>query len=85
MTSNATCPVPATATSNKVYMTVNPTVTPTISITGSPNPICAGTSVTFTATITNGGVNPVYQWKKNNLNGGGNSATFATTALQRTT
>lgn len=81
MTSNAQCPSPATATSNKVYMTVNPIVTPTVSITASKNPLCAGDSVTFTATITNGGANPAYQWKKNNLNVGSNSAIYGTTTL----
>ncbi len=81
MTSNATCPVPTTGTSNKVHMTVNPTVTPTISITGLPNPICAGASVTFTATITNGGTTPVYQWMKNNVSVGTGATTFVTTAL----
>ena len=81
MTSNATCPVPTTATGNKIHMTVNATVTPTISITGTPNPICAGDSVMFTATITNGGANPVYQWKKNNVNVGTGVAIYGTTTL----
>ncbi len=81
MTSNATCPVPATATSNKVQMTVSPTVTPTISITGTPGTVCAGDSVTFTATITNGGSTPAYQWMKNNVTVGNGTSVYGTRTL----
>jgi hypothetical protein len=69
LTSNATCPTPASVTSNGITMTVNPIVTPTISITSAlGNTMCAGTSVTFTSAITNGGSTPTYQWKKNGNN-----------------
>lgn len=83
MTSTASCASPATATSNAITMTVNPSVAPTVSIaiTSGTNPTCAGTSVTFTATITNGGSTPVYQWKKNGVNVGTNSATYTSTTL----
>ncbi len=81
MTSVATCPVPATATSNKLHLTVNPTVTPTISIVSSTNAICAGDSVTFTANITNGGATPIYQWKKNNVNVGNGTSVYGTSSL----
>ncbi len=75
MTSNATCPNPASVTSNGITMTVNPIVTPTISIASNQgSSVCAGSSVTFSATITNGGSSPQYQWKKN----GNNIATGST-------
>ena len=62
-------------------ITVNPTLTASVSISTSTTTICAGTSVTFTATPTNGGALPVYQWKLNNVNVGTNSTTYANAAL----
>ncbi|MBL0137780.1 MAG: T9SS type A sorting domain-containing protein [Bacteroidetes bacterium] len=82
MTSNANCASPATATSNTLTMTVTPAVTPSVSIGANPGTtICAGTSVTFTATPTNGGTTPSYQWKLNGANVGTNSATYTNAAL----
>lgn len=83
MTSSLSCATPATASSNVITMTVNSTATPTISITSNPSAstICSGTSVTFTANITNGGSSPVYQWKLNGSPVGTNSSTYTNTTL----
>ncbi|MBK7173457.1 MAG: hypothetical protein IPH84_09525 [Bacteroidales bacterium] len=79
MTSNATCVTGSPATSNSVTMTVNPTVTASVAISASANPVCAGTSVTFTAVPTNGGTTPSYQWKVNGVNAGTNSPNYSHT------
>jgi hypothetical protein len=69
-----------TAPSPTVYnVSVDPSVTVGITIAVSANPICAGTSVTFTSNITNGGASPQYQWKLNGINVGTNSPTFTYT------
>lgn len=47
-----------------------PCPTPTLSIAASINNICSGTSVNYTATTTNQGANPGYQWKVNGTNAG---------------
>lgn len=81
MTSDANCVSPATATSNTITMTVNPAVTPSVSINANPpGPVCPGTSVTFAATPVNGGTSPTYQWQVNGINSG-TGATFASTML----
>ncbi len=82
MTSNASCLSTPTATSNSISMSVTTQVLPTVSIsqTAGTNPLCAGTSVTFTASVTNA-TSPAYQWKVDGTNVGTNSNTYSTTAL----
>lgn len=82
LTSNSPCAMPATAVSNSIVIVVNPPVLPTINITALPaGAICAGTNVTFTANITNGGTTPAYQWQVNGVNVGTNTNAYSTTAL----
>lgn len=52
-----------------------------IAVTGGSNPTCSGANVTFTATPTNGGSAPTYQWKVNGTNVGTNSATYSSSEL----
>lgn len=82
MTSHAPCPATPTDTSNVITMAVTTNVTPVVTIAVSPNDtICAGTAVTFTATPTNGGTNPDYQWYRNNIFTGTNSGTYTSNSL----
>ena len=67
---------------NFVVTGTTTTVAPSVSIAAVPSgAICSGTSVTFTATPTNGGTTPFYQWKLNGVNVGANSATYTNAAL----
>jgi len=75
--SNATCAVNNPSTSAPVTMTVNPNLPVSVSIISSSNPFCAGSSVTFTATPTNGGTTPVYQWKVNGISVGSNNPVYS--------
>ncbi len=81
LTSNSACVSSTPVTSNIITMVVNSSVPPTATIT-TPNTInCVGTAVTFTATATNQGTNPSYQWQVNGVNAGTNSNTFTTSTL----
>ncbi len=58
-------------------VTVNPGDSAKVSIFASVNNVCSGTPVSFTAVPTNPGASPVYQWKVNGVNAGGNSPVYS--------
>lgn len=80
VTSNATCASPATAISNYFIINVNTPVTPTVNITPSVDTICAGGSITFTASYTNAS-NPVFLWQKNGQTVAGNNFIYPANGL----
>ncbi len=76
LVSNSSCIATPNAVSNPITMTVNPLVTPVVNING-PGGICAGATASFTASVTNGGNSPSYQWEVNGANAGTNSPVFS--------
>lgn len=81
VTSNALCAIPPTMPSNSLVMTVSPVVVPSVTASTPNTTICAGDNAVFTATPTNGGTNPSYQWYVNGLPAGTNAPVFSTTSL----
>jgi hypothetical protein len=81
LVSNAACTSTSVATSNTFVVDVVAALTPAISISASENDVCIGTTIAFSASATNGGSNPSYQWKRNGNNVGNNSATYTSNTL----
>ena len=81
MTSNLAGVTASPATSNAIITTVTVLVpSVTIAITSGANPSCSGESLTFTATPTNGGTTPTYDWKVDGVSTASTS-TFTTSTL----
>ncbi len=66
LVSDVVCPSNDSAFSNDVFMDVNPILVPSVTISADPGTsLTNGQTVTFTATPVDGGITPVYQWRKN--------------------
>jgi Ig-like domain CHU_C associated len=74
---SGTCSPPAT--SNVAVLTANLATVPSVSI--APVEICSGSNVTLTASPTNGGASPTFQWKKNTVDIGTGNTFSITNAI----
>lgn len=84
MTSDDVCAVNPVAQSNTLSISVIPIPVTGVSIASSATQICQDSMVTFTATPSNGGPAPAYQWQVNGMDAGaaGTSAVFPDSGLQ---
>jgi len=80
VTSNL-CAGASTINSNSIILTGGTTGTLDIGIAASATSICLGQNVVFTATPSNAGTNPSYQWKKNGNDIGTNSSIYNSSNL----
>jgi gliding motility-associated-like protein len=60
---------------------INPAISPTVTISSSATNICTGTQVSFTATSSNPGNSPVYQWLLNGQKVGTNNAVYSSSSF----
>ena len=77
--SDANCSTTAVGDrTGSAIVTVNPMVNASVSVTSNDadNSVCLGTSITFTATPSNGGT-PVYSWQKNGVDIGVGGSSFS--------
>jgi gliding motility-associated-like protein len=70
-----------TSDTASTIVVINPAVSPTVQITSSATNICAGAEVSFTATVSNAGNSPNYQWLLNGKNVGTNSPVYSGTSF----
>src|SRR5690606_3700837 len=77
------CVTGSPANSNIITVTLsNTSLTASVAITSDATEICAGSPVEFTATPTNGGSAPTYQWYINGTpEAGAINATFTSSTL----
>lgn len=65
----------------RTTVVINPRISPTVTITSSATTICSGTPVSFTATTTNAGTSPTYQWLLNGVKVGTNSPVYSSSSF----
>jgi len=78
-TSSLACVTGTNVFSNNIKITVKPNLIPSISIKtnsgqSSVDTTCKGSPLGFTATVLNGGTNPLFQWKVNGFDTLGNAS-----------
>jgi hypothetical protein len=71
----------ATSPISSLPVTVIPTLNPAVSIATNSTTLCQGFPIVFTATPTNGGTTPQYQWKKNGVNVAGAGSSYLNNSL----
>lgn len=81
MLSNLTCVTYPFTASLPVTMVVTPSVPVSVNITASANAVCKNAPVEFTASGSNEGMQPVFQWKKNGSPVGSNSRKYIDNSL----
>jgi gliding motility-associated-like protein len=82
MTSSGPCLTTPTDISNAITIQINPTITPVVTIGVAPAfPVCAGDSLTFTASFTGSGTSPSFSWRVNGVSGFSTGSQFITNQL----
>jgi hypothetical protein len=75
--SNSTTGCANAMTGSAVVTSVNPVPVGVTIVPSTTSPISSDEAITITATPTNGGTSPAYQWKVNGTNAGTNNAIFS--------
>jgi gliding motility-associated-like protein len=81
MSSSIACVTSPTVISDSVGLTIIDSPAVALSIASSTNDVCFGTPITFTATPTNGGGVPAYQWLLNGNDVGSNNSLYTNDTL----
>jgi uncharacterized protein (TIGR02145 family) len=77
VTSDLSCANGNPAVSNTIIMEISQNIPVDVVVTPSSNPACTGSIVQFSASVTNGGSNPSFQWTVNGQVAGNNQSTYS--------